>query len=190
MSSPADVDDPQVRHDQKAGNSTFCRRGDHRTCTTLGARCTCSCHGRTPQAARAPDPSTPAPVRGTPKDRPIFKEPTVAEPANVTPIHAPRHVCDAADCGRVFDTDQGLLVHRARKHKPTAAPAKKPTAATPPPTAQPAKTTEAGPFIVGVTLGAKVETALFTSRPDGDAARGLLQALGHQPWMFRLEDGR
>lgn len=40
--------------DTKAGNSSMCRRGDHRTCTTAGARCSCSCHGANGQTARTP----------------------------------------------------------------------------------------------------------------------------------------
>lgn len=39
------LDDPPIERDAKAGYSTICRRGDHKTCAMAKARCTCPCHG-------------------------------------------------------------------------------------------------------------------------------------------------
>lgn len=50
------MSDTQVRSDQKAGWSTYCRAGNHDTCGSVQARCQCPCHGtaqESPAAARA-----------------------------------------------------------------------------------------------------------------------------------------
>lgn len=165
--------DTPTSHDTKAGHSSMCRRGDHRTCKTAQARCTCNCHGNDGQTPPQP------------------KEPTVPEPArHLAPVTTPgRYQC--TDCDRSFDLPQGLGRHRTAHHGATSAkkpatktpPQTKPTAVKPPAPATPA--TEP-PVVTDPVIVIDHQGHLIAHRIPANATNAitdLLTELGHTTWI-------
>jgi hypothetical protein len=177
MSTADDI----TEHDTKAGYSSWCRRGEHRTCETVKARCSCPHHGAHGQ--QPPAPPTPS-----------VKEPTMSTAtAEVTPLRPPPdveqkptgggHTCP--DCGKTFAAPQGLGAHRSRAHGyRKAAPASKPPAAkrepAPKPTPKVEPENDQWLLVVGpVDTDQTAAVVVLSSEHDARQVAALLDTLGH-----------
>lgn len=183
--------------DAKAGYSSWCRRGEHRTCRTVTARCTCTCHGRHGQ-------QPPTSAASAPKSKETTMNATAAEvtqlrpPPDVEPEKpAAGHACP--DCDRTFATPQARGAHRAKAHGYRNPPAAKPAAKSPrtvadaPTPATPPAPTNTDPWLLVVLTGddqrPSTRSIVVTSEHDARQTAELLTELGHTACAFRLADG-
>lgn len=162
------VDEP-ITTDGKAGYSSMCRRSDHATCRTAGARCTCACHGSTAQ---------------TP---PTAKEITVP---HLAPVADPPPTVPCTQCEREFGSSHALRIHASRSHGDGAPKAKRMGR---PPKPAPVSTdleVQADPWalIVGLTAGPSVEAVVLSTREDAVQVVQLLDRLDVKVWAFRVAD--
>jgi hypothetical protein len=181
----------EPRTDTKAGYSSWCRRGEHRTCETVKARCACPHHGTHGQ--QPPTPTTPAP-----KEQPMTVTAEVTQlrpPPDDHPKPTPGdHVCP--DCPRTFAAAQGLGAHRARAHgyrspqrdKPAAPKRQQQRTPKPQPDVQASAADDRCVILVG--LDANASTLVLPTETYARQVAALLVELGHEPHVFRLADGR
>lgn len=147
-------DDPPIARDGKAGFSSWCRRAQHQSCSTAGARCTCACHGtggQTPPTRTAlPDPQK-APMPDT-TTRPV--------------------ACNFDGCERTFGTNHALMIHTARAHKPDTG-----NGSTPPqPVEKPAKAPAARPAVVSERQALATLATAYTDLCGADVATSIASA--------------
>lgn len=167
--------------DAKAGFSTMCRRGDHVSCASAQARCTCTCHGSRPQGPESRD-ARPRVV--------VDRKPRIVEAMTgfQTDDDPPKPSASSApfacpECGRDDFRSAGALgTHRTRKHKP-----RKPDTTfvyTPEPEAAPT-----GRHLVVVDTPEPVVRA-FACLEDAEAAIELVRHVGISAWRLDPEVGK
>lgn len=160
-------DDPPITRDAKAGYSSWCRRDQHLSCRTAGARCSCGCHGTRGQTP----PAT---------TRPPERKERLPMPDTTIDLRCPEPGCDFV-AGRV----QGLSRHRNQTHgeRTNGATPPQPTEKRP----RPAPTTT--PTAVPERQVLAVLATAYTDLCDADVATSiesagaLLDAIAAAGWV-------
>lgn len=178
--------DHPIEHDGKAGYSSMCRRGDHRTCLTSRAICTCDCHG--PNGQQPPAPKEPP-----------MSEPHLAAVPTPEPPVLDRGEFACPRCDFVAGRQNGLSRHLNQTHgitakkpatrtpqsRPAAPAVKPPAAATQPPAPKAAPVADTNVVIVVENGQHLVAHRCATSNVA--ALREILSELGHTTWIARPE---